>query len=375
MSLGFGLIVALLVSGGISTVREDFFCLFIDLRDNFHHRDTQNMTKAKTTPKKSGFQQRASGGTTGRPHRVPRTDRNQPIVSLRVEPGNTPAHGVSGYPTTGIAGGFNYAYNSPGITTGNVDPAASRFSLQATAPPLTRSLSAHTFGESHTATPVPVGSHQVGNLTAEPSTGVRLFHATPATAPYMAYNQQLQARGGGGASSGAGYFGHLDGDLTLQGPDTGRNADQPIGETPTPAVGVNLFGTPPRGPIRQGDQPSGTVNNTAGMRITSPSGFGDLHAINNRHTPQHVTAGYSAPGTHMAHGPVPHANYDGSWTIDVLPPERPIGLLDLPPAADIPIQTYSGYTPQNSSVQYMRPSAGKFIHPNLQYVAPVPVFT
>lgn len=330
------------------------------------------------TPSTGGYMQRRSGGTSGRP-RMPKKDRNQPIVSLAVTPTPTPAHGVSGYPVTGVAGGFNQSHSATTITIGNVNPAASRFSLQA--PTSARTIGMGTdfneFATPHTIRPGIAPT--TANFTAEPRTEARLDAAsTPSTAAVMARNQQLQASGGHRRSSlmeENAFLGGGDNDLYMQtqveGMQTGRSSDTPNGEIVTPAtptIPVRLFPTPET-PARQGDQPSGTRNPVASVRVSSPQGREDLQAINDRHTPQHVTAGYATPATHHAHGPQPHQHYDGSWTIDILPGQRPLTLTDLPPAADLPVQTYSGYSPENTSANYMRPSGGSLIRPSLQRAA------
>lgn len=333
--------------------------------------------KSSSKSKRSGYQQKPSGGTTGRP-RVPKKDRNQPIVSIKVTP-HQPSHGVSGYPVTGIAGGYNQQYSSAGITTGNLNPAASRYDMQT--PTTSQQIARGTdFSEFTTPHPVRTGVvPTVANFTAEPRTEARLdAFATPSTAGMMARNQQLQAGGGHRRSSlleETSFLGGRDDDLYMQtrveGMQTNRSAETYHGEvvTPaTPAVAANLFPVPET-PARQGLQNSGTRNPIASIRLVSPEGRGDLQSINDRHTPQHATAGYATPATHHSHGPQPHAAYDGSWTLDVLPGERPIGLVDLPPAADIPVQTYSGYSPSNTSADYMRPAGGSYIKPSLQRAA------
>ena len=337
--------------------------------------------KQSTPSTSSSYQQRRSGGTTGRP-RVPRSDRNQPIVSLRVEPGPTPAHGVSGYPVTGVAGGYNMFNSATPIAIGNVNPAASRYDIQypGTATTINRGT------DFNFATPAPtvrVGMPTTSNFTSEPSAESRLYASTvtPSTAGYLARNQRIQSEGGHQRSSlmeERAFTGFLSDDLYMQsrvpGLDQNRGVTSPSGEVMSPAQGVRLHFTPrPTTSPRQDNQPSGTTNPEQQVNVVSPQGRGDLHEINDSHTPARITAGYSGVGTHMAHGPVPHANFDGSWTLDVLPgQQRPMTLQDIPPAADIPVQTYSGYSPQNTSVEYMRPSGGSFTQPTLQRVA---VFT
>lgn len=331
-------------------------------------------TKSKTPSTASAYKQRSSGGTTGRP-RAPKKDRNQPMVSLQVTPIPQPAHGVSGYPVTGIAGGYNQSSSSTGIQTGNVNPAASRYDMQAPTARVRDDFNAF-------ATPRPVRAGvvpTVSNFTSEPQTEERLdAFGTPSTQGMMARNQQLQSESGGQRQSTLlqenAFQGYADNDLFIQtrveGMQQNRSAEEHIGEVVTPAnvIPTNLFPTPET-PARQGDQPSGTRNPVASIRVTTPQGRGDLQQINDRHTPQHVTTGYASTATHHSHGPQPHQNFDGSWTVDVLPGETPLTLLDLPPAADVPVQTYSGYTPANTSADYMRPAGGAYIRPSIQRVA------
>lgn len=332
--------------------------------------------KSSSTPSTSGYKQRKSGGTTGRP-RVPRSDRNQPIVSLRVNPNPTPAHGVSGYPTTGLAGGFNRQQHVTGVPTDNTNPAASRYSMESVVTPVGISQGTD-FNYATPAPPIRPGMGNVSNLTAEPAVQQRLdFSETPSTASAMARNQILQSQGGGARSSFVeeqAYLGRNDNDMYLQttvpGMQQGGGATSTPGQPVTPAQGarINLFPRPTTTP-RQDDQASGTTNAEASITPFGPEGQGNLQQINARHTPQYPAAGYASAGTHHSHGPQPHANYDGSWTIDVMPGQRPIMLTDLPPAADIPVQTYSGYTPANTSAEYMRPSGGSLITPKIQRAA------
>lgn len=335
--------------------------------------------KTPKTPSTSGYKPRSSGGTTGRP-KVPKKDRNQPIVSLRVEPGPTPAHGVSGYPTTGIAGGYNRTFASTGIVTGNVDPAASRYDLQNSSSSFAINRGTD-FNFATPAPPVRMVQPTIGNFTSEPSVENRLFASTtPVTENYQARNQQVQAGGGHQRSSlmeEQAFTGYLGDDLYMQSQvpslNQNRGTTTPSGEIMSPAPAVRLqFSPRPNTTPRQDNQNSGTINQEGSIPAVGPEGRGDLHEINDSHTPARITPGYSSVGTHAAHGPVPHQNFDGSWTIDVLPGERPLMLSDLPPAADIPVQTYSGYTPQNTSVEYMRPSGGSLVTPTTQRVA---VFT
>jgi hypothetical protein len=156
--------------------------------------------------------------------------------------------------------------------------------------------------------------------------------------------------------------------------DSGMRVNQPSGDIVSPVQPIRLqFNQRPSPSPRQDNQPSGTVNNETSIPTVVPGGQENLHDITDAHTPQRVTAGYSNVGTHPAHGPAPAASFDGSWTLDVLPGgQQQLGLADLPPAADIPVQTYSGSGPRNTSIYYTRPSGGK-IGTHMQSVAPVSV--
>lgn len=331
------------------------------------------MPRKSTPSTASAYKQRPSGGTTGRP-KVPKKDRNQPIVSIRVEPGSTPAHGVSGYPTTGIAGDFNRANSTRGVSLGNVDVAASRYSMQRTGGTVTINRGTD-FNYATPAPPIPVVNNS--NFTSEPVMEDQLALSTPVTERFLPRNQQLHAGGGHQRSSlmeEQAYTGYLSEDLYMQsqvpGLNTNLHPETPGGQIMSPARPVRLQFTPrPATVPRQDNQNSGTINQEVAIDAVNPEGSGDLHEMNDSHTPQHVTTGYSGAGTHMAHGNPPQQHYDGSWSLDVMPNEQPLMLSDLPPAADLPVQTYSGYTPQNTSIQYMRPSAGSLIRPSQQAVA------
>jgi hypothetical protein len=74
---------------------------------------------------------RKPGGTTGRP-RVNRAPP-KPLFSIGISPNPGPLHGVSGFPTTGVGGGFSSVRASNGINRMRVaDPSMSRNSLSGT---------------------------------------------------------------------------------------------------------------------------------------------------------------------------------------------------------------------------------------------------
>jgi hypothetical protein len=330
------------------------------------------MTKRTSTPKTSDYMQRRSGGRTGRP-RVPKTDRKKPLVSIKVQPGKTPAHGVSGYPTTGIAGGFNDGYSTPGVYTGNVNIAASRYSVQANDARL-NPYGGMGYNFATPAPPIRSNMNTVSNFTSEPLDARRVSFGE-ASAIGLGRSQVLQATGGherGSLLEERAYQGYGQDDLFLNAALPSIDENRSIHPSPedvlTPQRPIRLNFSPVTAP-RQDMQHSGTINHTGFVTPVQPQGRSDLHAINASHTPAVVGAGYSAAGTHMGHGPVPHQQFDGSWTIDVMPGEEPITLQDLPPPAPIPVQTYSGYAPQNSSAAYMRPSGGSFLSPSLQKIA------
>lgn len=295
-----------------------------------------------------------------------------PVISFRISP-----HGVSGYPTTGVAGAYSSAHATSGITSGNLNPASSRYDIQAGGNTLTIRSQGHTYNQT---TPVRLPSTDtISAFTSEP-----VWESTLAgvgvTTGSLARNQILQATPGQHVTSQLrerARVGFLDNDLYMQTQirtiDRGVRPNQPAGDVVSPVQPVRLQFTPFSG-TRQGEQNTGTMNNVGAIPSVGPTGQNTLHDINDVHTPQPVTAGYSAPGTHPAHGPSPSPQVDGSWTLDVLPGgQGQIGLMNLPPAADIPVQTYSGAGPRNTSIHYTRPSGGKLIT-HTQAVAPVPVF-
>lgn len=289
-----------------------------------------------------------------------------PLISFRVSP-----HGVSGYATTGVGGAFNVQHASGGIFHNNLDPASSRYDIQSSTH---REQGTGNYSQLYAiGNPAP---QTTGAFTSEPVWGA----AFATTASAATRNQLLQTTAPSTSASRLqaqarhGFLGH---DMYLQyhvpTMDAGVSQTRPHGDivSPVQPIRLNFRPTPPP---RQDNQPSGTVNNEGVLPGPTPGGQATLHDINDAHTPQPVTAGYSAPGTHPAHGPSPSPAFDGSWTLDILPGgQGPPGLSDLPPPADIPVQTYSGTGPRNTSIYYTRPSGGKlFTH--TQAVAEVPVF-
>lgn len=311
-------------------------------------RKTKSSTRSKTRV----------GGTTGTPAII--TQPPAPVISFRIGP----THGVSGYPTTGIPGAYNVGFSTPGTVISNVNPSASRYDIQASGSSVNIQSGVNNFSQS---TPAQVNvASSYSAFTSEPMWEQRLGGRASAQTASLARNQQLQASGRARHSSflnQRAYHGVFGEDLYMQSQlpviDEGQSFNRAVGDIPTPVRPVNLFGATPSTSVRHGDQQTGTVNDPSRINTTGPIGQSNLHNINDHHTPQVATAGYATPGTHPAHGPSPSPVYDGSWTLDVLPPQQLPGLLNLPPAADIPVQTYSGYGPQSTSIHATRPLWGQ----------------
>lgn len=283
-----------------------------------------------------------------------------PIVSFKVSP-----HGVSGYPTTGIPGAYNDTNATTGIFHRNLGPTSSRYGIQ-------MSGTADALRQNYTqyyASGTP-SQNTRSAFTSEPVNEVRTT-LRPVALFQTPQNQSVQSGRQPARSSAMGeaqFRGYYDGDMQLQHEipsldrNTPRNVQMGDVVSPVPATRVRFSPVPTP---RQDNQPSGTINNANLVPGQIPGGQSTLHDINDLHTPQRVATGWSGPGTHPAHGPSPHASFDGSWTLDVLPtPKTQLGLQDLAPAADIPVQTYSGSGPRNTSIYYSRPSGGtRVIYP------------
>lgn len=300
-----------------------------------------------------------------------------PIISFRVGP-NHNAPNVSGYATTGIAGAFNAGFSTPGIAYGNLDPRASRYSIEATGSTLNIRTGRDNYNQTTPAKIAVPSQVPQSSFTAERVWSSALAGGASAQTASLSLpeNQRLHARGSSQQDSFLQrqmFSGFYQNDTALQPAMQSLDHNLPYNTynghvaTPvTPLHPVRLpFNTP--GPVRQGDQNSGTVNNTQGMTVASPVGQFKLNFQNDVHTPQPVTSGYSAPGTHPAHGQTLTTPFDGSWTIDVLPggQQQPT-LQDLAPPADIPVQTYSGYGPTSSSIYASRPLGGRISQPRFQ---------
>ena len=292
-----------------------------------------------------------------------------PIISFKISP-----HGVSGYPTTGVPGAYDHGFSTTGFSSGNIHNNASRYSIQALGSTVTIKQGTNSYTQ---VTPARLPSvNTTSSFTAEPFWESRMEGSTAAAT--LPRNQYLQSRGGSASSriNERASVGFLDNDLALQQHVASIDNSAPVrqfGDMPTPVQptgGTRLSFTPVTAP-RQDNQNSGTINNVDVAPSTGPQGQDSLHQINDAHTPQVTAVGYSGAGTHPAHGPSPQQFYDGSWTLDVLPPSSaPIGLMNLPPAADIPVQTYSGGGgPRNTSVAFSRASGGVNAQPSVQTVA------
>lgn len=290
-----------------------------------------------------------------------------------------PGHGVSGYPITGVAGDFNLAYVSPGITTGNMDPSASRYDLQASTSIRQLRSGSNNFSEWLPAKIATPSTAPVSNFTSEPVLESSLAAgSSKILIGSLARNQRLQAQG---RSMGSSYLDHkalnnlYGDDMYLQSQlnifDKGVRNDALFGDSYAMHQGVQIHLNPrPYVPPRQDLQNSGSVNAESSVPVSSPTGQSSLHDINDFHTPAVTSAGYSDIATHPAHGPLPAQRYDGSWTLDMAPGvlQQP-SLLNLPPAADIPVQTYTGYGPQSTSISAARPWGGSMTTPSTRVAA------
>lgn len=307
--------------------------------------------KAPKTPRKSRSRRSVEPKFTQPP---------APAISFRVGP--TPI--VSGYATTGVPGPLNSGYSTTGVTIGNLDPRASRLGISASGSAFAIRYGNDNYSQGITGTPntnnfaVPVGQ-----FTSEPRVESALFSGSPGGVSYsLSSGQQRQAAAGSDRSylSGQVRNGLYSGDTMMQ--NIAENViphTRPVDtynahvEAPVNAVPQNLnqlFTA-----SRQDEQPSGSVNNVSRIRVTMPQGQPNVNYTNDRHTPALSGYGYTAPGTHPVQA-APSYPFDGSWTIDVLPGgQQQPGLADLAPAADVPVQTYSGSRPRSTSINASRP--------------------
>ena len=277
-----------------------------------------------------------------------------------------PTHGVSGYPSTGYPGFYNQGFNTRGISYGISTPAASRYDIVATPNTLTMMSQSNTYNQSINGS-LPRGQ-PVASFTSEPSWSASYSAASRSASSGTAPNQIQQSLGQemGSSLRSSMFRGYYDGDLSMQQvtPSLDRNLSSygANGDIVTPVhpVPSRLFEAPQTQP-RQNLDESGTNNYTRGMRgVVDPRGQSNLHGINDFHTPQVVTAGYGSIGTHPAHGPSPAPMFDGSWSLQSDPFGTQPSLLSIPPAADIPVQTYSGDGPRSTSIYHSRPlSSGR----------------
>ena len=333
-------------------------------------KSTSTPKTTKTKPKSSSRAKKtpAPKKTGGRLSAVRQPPA--PIASVRV------SHGVSGYQTTGVPGAFNAGYSTPAVPLSNLDPRASRMDIQASGNVINVRAGNNNYNQSTPASIAPVGAMPYASFTSEAVWSQRFAGgAGGMTVTGLARNQGLQAQLRPVRSShmdGRAVDGYYGNDLFMQSRlpnmDRGRAFGQPAGDIMSPVQPTRLdFNARPNPSARQGDQPSGTTNHGAALNVTTPMGQVTLHRINDVHTPQPATAGYAAPGTHPAHGPSPSAPFDGSWTLDIVPgSQAPPGLADLPPAADVPVQTYSGSGPRMTSIYSSRPMGGSISRPQMQ---------
>lgn len=292
---------------------------------------------------------------------------SQPPSTIKIKQGSTgPSHGVSGYAVLGEPGGFNIQLNSAGISTGNAMAAGSAYSIQASGSPM-MIIEGNDYDQWKTPSVPTAGIIDYGQYTSEPSLR-QAFSGAPGTVRGSLVEAQSSM-----PSSGSSVISNLETNMI------GRAAPEPTqgsnrqmnGSTINPHPGIHISIRPDVNP-RQDNQNSGTVNYEASVQAVRPQGQGGLTTILDSTTPGFSHAGYSGTGTHPAHGPTPSSHYDGSWTLDVNPQQQPVGLSDLPPAADVPVQTYTGLGPQNASSYFMRFGGGVNALPSMQRVA---VFT
>lgn len=314
----------------------------------------------KTNTKQSSRAPRSVG-------RLPIKQPPHPIASVRIN------HGVSGFQTTGVPGAFNAGFSTPGVAVGNLDPRASRMDIQASGNVINIRTGNNNYNQSTPGKVAVIGQIPYSNLTSEPIWTQRFAGGTgQQTVSFLPRNDYLQSQGGASRGSfmdqraAEGYYGN---DMFLQhrvpNLDRNRPVGASVGDQVTPLAPTRLdFHPRPSAPARQGDQHSGTINQPQSMEVATPMGQVSLHYINDSHTPQPATAGYASAGTHPAHGPTPSSAYDGSWTLDILPGgQQQPGLSDLPPAADIPVQTYSGSGPRSTSIYASRPLGSGISNP------------
>lgn len=146
--------------------------------------------------------------------------------------------------------------------------------------------------------------------------------------------------------------------------DEGLDADSvhsniyaPITDTPQQGGGY-AFITPSTG-AHHNFQEHGSVNSVSDIDgIQTPRGRVDYSEMSDRTTPAaRGPAGWSIAVHPSMQGPegagVPH---DGGWTFDINQNQTPITLSDLPPAAEIPIQTWGPAILTARTPQFSRPA-------------------
>ena len=347
---------------------------------------------------------RKPGGTTGRP-RVQRPPP-KPLLSIGISPNPGPGHGVSGYRTTGVAGGLSVANSSTGINSiGNVDSSVSRYSLSAT--PGTgeglssrlstnssfsqssnygywspggsigpadvlgyntpsRQSSTDSFYSNYAGLTSPIRQRMEGITGTNPMTGDPTTFSANTSEPtleelleldadlYLQQAQRLprdqvlqQERSPHRQSllDEHAERGLYQWDLTMQAAlarlDQHLPAEQPHGDVATPARPERLHffpQTPQTAPRNSQLQNNGTFNNGMTITMNPPSGQTGQPAQADRNTPAYITPGYTNPANHPMYGPVPSANVDGSWTLNIMPGQAQPTLATMAPAADIPVQ-------------------------------------
>lgn len=291
-----------------------------------------------------------------------------------------PNHGVSGYPTTGLAGDYNLQFSTPSVPEPRRITPFSNYNLAYTGQPME---AYHNNNEYASSIGVEMTPDMLSGFQSNiyPNTSASTRHALDTLEDYFEteiYHSEnrlralahqrgsaqeetlLEQRKQEGYGSGDPNIHHIT-DIQDEGLDPTSihsNIYAPITETPQQGGGA-AFITPSTGARHDYYSDDGSVNSVPSIsNIKTPRGRVDYNVMYDRTTPAARPSGNVSIAVHPSmQGPEgATVNHDGGWTFDLVNQGEPITLTDLPPAAEIPVQEWGPAILTNRTAHYSRPA-------------------
>lgn len=298
-----------------------------------------------------------------------------PLIRFEM-PGTSSAHGVSGYPTTGIVGDYNYAFNRSTPYPTPVGPSASRYNVEGYS-----GVTRNNFNEAmnagyYSSRPRPDPSNFTGerseatNLSTFESGGSGVSAATrpmhhnlQSGTPLQGSYARMRQRDG---------FGQHDPVVTALFTDSGLEPNRPPTSTPvTPQAPPGINYVTPIIEVRTGNRnDQGTHNLPNLMTPVGPSTGSDYATLSHHNTPGMSNTAFTTPATHPTmSGPGimsglsnvtsadPFSQRTPSW-IYPYASQTPQPAPPLATSADLPIRPTGGTGRLGSSAPQQQPYEG-----------------